>query len=100
MRLVELVNFFIYVCSPKSTEMKKILPMLVLFGCTNEAIELPSNECFCEKVIYLEEKYQDEADSTWRINRIEIDRLAVDCQSETDFIPTGGILECFRIECN
>lgn len=80
--------------------MKKILPFLVLFGCTTEPIELPTAECFCEKLIYLEEKYQDEADGTWLLNRTETERIEIDCQPETNFMPTVGIQECFRIEYN
>lgn len=85
---------------PNQPKMKKILPLLVLFGCTNEPLELPTNECFCEKVIYFEEKYQSEPDGTWLLGRTVTERIEVDCQPETDFMPTGGIQECFRIECN
>ncbi len=79
--------------------MKKILPLLLLMGCTAETV-VPPEDCDCEKVIYIEEKYQDSSDNSWYINRIEVDRIPVECQDETDFAPTGEILECFRIECN
>lgn len=78
--------------------MKKILPLLLLLGCTNEALE-PTTECFCEKVIYLEAKYQNESDGSWNLKRTVVKRVAVACQSETDFTPTGEVLESFRIEC-
>lgn len=78
--------------------MKKLLPLLILLGCTAENIE-PLTECICEKVIYTEEKHQNEADNTWYLNRTEIERIPVDCQDETDFAPTGEVLESFRIEC-
>lgn len=78
--------------------MKKILLLLLLVGCTSEPTE-PVTECICEKVIYIEEKYQNEADDNWYLNRTEVERLPVDCQDETDFAPTGEVLESFRIEC-
>ena len=78
--------------------MKKILPLLLLLGCTAESVE-PLTECVCERVIYTEQKYQDEADGNWYLNRTEAERTTVDCQGETDFEPTGEILESFRIEC-
>lgn len=78
--------------------MKKILLLLLLVGCTSEPIE-PVTECICEKVIYTEQKQQEEASEIWYLNRTEVERLPVDCQDETDFAPTGEVLESFRIEC-
>jgi len=59
--------------------------------------------CDCEQVTYLESKYQEETTNTWLLQHIEIERIPVGCQTETNFSvpPIGSVQrEVYRIECN
>ncbi|WP_144374500.1 hypothetical protein [Winogradskyella sp. PG-2] len=92
--------------------MKKQLPlMLVLalifsvtfFGCSPESEALEESACDCDKVTYVESKYQEETTNEWLLEHLETNREDVQCQPETDYsIPPVGSLtrEVHRIECN
>lgn len=82
----------------RSTVMLAVMSCLLFFSCT------PAQEseatCNCEEATYMEEKYQEETDNSWQLNRIETNRVGIDCQDETDFVRTGNGTEVKRIECN
>jgi len=75
---------------------------LPFLGCTAETA--PTEEpCACERVTYIEAKYQNQTTEKWLLGYNETARESVNCQTETDYSipPTGSVLrEVHRIECN
>lgn len=94
---------------PNLLKMKKrLLSMLSLalifslsiLGCSPDS-EVEET-CSCEKVTYIESKYQEESTNQWLLNYVETSREQVECQDETNYSipPTGSVArEVFRIEC-
>ncbi|WP_425075743.1 hypothetical protein [Psychroserpens sp. S379A] len=70
---------------------------LLFFSCTTESDETET-ACECEEITCIEEKYVE--NGIWLLNRIETNRVAVECQDETDFIRTGNGTEARSIQCN
>jgi len=74
----------------------------LFLGCSTES-DLDEQVCGCERVTYIEAKYQQQGTGTWLLNYTETEREPVDCQEETNYSvpPTGSQLrEVHRIECN
>lgn len=67
---------------------------LLFFSCTVQN----ETTCDCEEITYIEEKYVE--NGIWLLNRIETDRITVECQDETDYIRTGNGTEVKSIQCN
>lgn len=78
----------------RSNVLLSALSCLLFFSCAVEN----ETTCECEEITCIEEKYQE--DGIWLLNRIETNRVAVECQDETDFIRTGNGTEAKSIQCN
>ncbi len=79
-----------------------IFGFALFLGCSTES-ELDEDVCGCERVTYIEAKYQQQSTQIWLLNYTETNREPVDCQEATNYSvpPIGGELrEVHRIECN
>ncbi len=84
----------------RSTVLLAAVSLLLFFGCTPEEDE---SFCNCEKVFYIESKYQEQITDIWLLNYVETTREPTECQNETSYsIPPIGssIREVYRVECN
>ncbi|WP_299130925.1 hypothetical protein [uncultured Winogradskyella sp.] len=81
----------------RSSVLLAMMSCLLFFGCSVTEDETP---CNCEEATYIEEKFLADSADDWQLNRVETNRVSVECQDETDFVRTGNGTEVTRIECN